>query len=113
MTELLLRFLIGGSVVTSFAALGSSLKPRRFAGLFGAAPSVALATLSMTIVKNGRQYAGVESRSMIAGAIAFFLYASCVCWILLRFKFSTLVVTASAMTVWFGVALGLWFVVLK
>ena len=37
--DLILRFLIGGVVVSAFAALGDMVKPKSFAGLFGAAPS--------------------------------------------------------------------------
>ena len=37
--------LVGGIVVSVFAMLGDMLRPKSFAGLFGAAPSVALATL--------------------------------------------------------------------
>ena len=50
MHEILIRFLIGGVVVSVFAVIGDILKPKSFAGLFGAAPSVALATLGLTIV---------------------------------------------------------------
>jgi len=52
-SELLLRFAIGGIVVSLFAMLGGALKPKSFAGLLGAAPSVALATLSLTLLKKG------------------------------------------------------------
>jgi hypothetical protein len=45
--ETILRVIIGGTVVSTFALLGDVLKPRSFAGLFGAAPSVALATLAV------------------------------------------------------------------
>jgi hypothetical protein len=38
-------FLAGGVAVAAFAALGDTLRPKSFAGLFGAAPSIALATL--------------------------------------------------------------------
>jgi hypothetical protein len=58
--------------------IGDILKPKSFAGLFGAAPSVALATLAMTVVFDGSSYAAIEGRSMMAGAIAFFVYASLV-----------------------------------
>ena len=47
MTEYLIRFLVGGVVVSAFAMLGDILRPKSFAGLFGAAPSVALATLGI------------------------------------------------------------------
>ena len=39
MTEYLVRFLVGGVVVSAFAMLGDILRPKSFAGLFGAAPS--------------------------------------------------------------------------
>ncbi len=45
MKEILLRFVIGGIVVSTFAILADLFKPKSFPiGLFGAAPSVALAT---------------------------------------------------------------------
>src|ERR1700680_3152638 len=45
--ELLFRFLIGGTLVSTFALIGDLFKPKKFAGLFGAAPSIALATLGL------------------------------------------------------------------
>ena len=51
MLEYGLRFLAGGIAVSTFAALGDSLRPKSFAGLFGAAPSIALATLLITLRK--------------------------------------------------------------
>ena len=39
MTEYIVRFLIGGVAVSAFAMLGDILRPKSFAGLFGAAPS--------------------------------------------------------------------------
>jgi hypothetical protein len=38
MKELILRFLIGGTLVSAFALIGDLLRPKSFAGLFGAAP---------------------------------------------------------------------------
>jgi hypothetical protein len=65
LTEGFVRFLIGGTVVSGFALLGGLFKPTAFAGLFGAAPSVALATLTLAIWKEGTLYAAVECRSMM------------------------------------------------
>ena len=70
-----LRFILGGAIVSAFAVVGDVLKPKSFAGLFGAAPSVALATLGLTLRSQGPAYCAVETRSMIGGAIAFFVYA--------------------------------------
>ena len=78
MIQIAVRFLVGGAVVSMFAIIGDLLKPKSFAGLFGAAPSVALATLGLTVATEGTFYAATEARSMMGGAIAFFAYASCV-----------------------------------
>lgn len=106
--ELLLRFVVGGLIVSFFAALGSALKPKSFAGLFGAAPSVALATLSLTVMKDGKAYAAVEARSMILGSIAFFIYASIVSRLLMRKKLNVLLTTSACLLLWFVCAIGLW-----
>jgi hypothetical protein len=38
MKELILRFLIGGTLVSVFALVGDLLRPKSFAGLFGPRP---------------------------------------------------------------------------
>lgn len=88
MKELVLRFFIGGLVVSAFAALGDVLKPRSFAGLFGAAPSIALATLGITIHTFGKTYSATEARSMIAVALAFCFYAYVCSWLMMSGKFT-------------------------
>lgn len=108
MSEVIIRFLIGGTVVSLFAMLGDMLRPKSFAGLFGAAPSIALATLGLTISKHGPQYAAIEAHSMIFGACAFFFYSFCVSWILARYKTATLPTAVFLIPIWFGVSLGLW-----
>ena len=104
MIQGLIRFVAGGAMVSAFAIIGDVLKPKSFAGLFGAAPSVALATLALTIVSDGPSYAAIEARSMIAGAAAFFVYASLVSWVLMRYKFRAIAVTLCTLPVWFAVA---------
>lgn len=113
MKEILLRFLIGGVSVSSFALLGDLFKPKSFAGLFGAAPSVALATLALTVVSDGAQSAAVQSTSMMVGALALFLYSSCVSRIMMHRTQRALWVTVSMLPVWFGVAFSLWYVFLR
>ncbi|MEY2411455.1 MAG: hypothetical protein QOD84_61 [Acidobacteriaceae bacterium] len=108
MKEILIRFLVGGAVVSLFAALGDLFRPKSFAGLFGAAPAVALATLSLTIADKTTSYATTESHSMIAGALAFFIYASCVSWVLMHHKLNVFLAATAAVPVWFRVALGFW-----
>ena len=59
----------------AFTALGDTLRPKSFAGLFGAAPSIALATLLITLSQKGAPFAAVEGSSMIVGAFALALYS--------------------------------------
>jgi uncharacterized membrane protein (GlpM family) len=106
--EIAIRVIVGGVVVSAFALLGDLLKPKSFAGLFGAAPSVALATLFLTVAKNGQEFARVEARSMILGAVAFFVYASVVSRLLIRKRPAVLSVTSWSMMLWFVCAFGLW-----
>lgn len=108
MANLAIRFLIGGVVVSLFAVLGDVLRPKSFAGLFGAAPSIALATMGMTIHHRGAAYVAIEARSMVFGAVAFLVYAALVSWVLRRYRPRVLLATLALMPVWFAVALGLW-----
>ena len=84
MTEYLVRFLVGGVVVSAFAMLSDVLRPKSFAGLFGAAPSVALATLGIAVYRHGPDYAAFQSQAMMAGAIALAVYSVVVCHSSLR-----------------------------
>jgi hypothetical protein len=107
MADYVLRFFIGGLVVSGFAVLGDIFRPKSFAGLFGAAPSIAIATLGMTIWQHGGTYAAIEGRSMIFGAIALGLYSFAVCQLLKRFRYPVWFATAVALTIWFTVGFGL------
>jgi hypothetical protein len=113
MKEIVVRFLIGGLAVSFFSVLGDVFKPKSFAGLFGAAPSVALATLGIAIVKDGRQFAATEAHSMIAGSIALFVYTSAVSWILLRRSVSALCVATTCLMLWAAVAFSGWYLWLR
>jgi hypothetical protein len=111
MGESLARFLIGGIIVSFFAVLGEMFRPKSFAGLFGAAPSIALATLGITIARHSKAYAAVEARSMIFGAIAFLVYAASVSWMLIHYRRSTLKATVVLMPVWFAGSFAFWLVI--
>ena len=108
MKELIVRFVIGGLVVSTFAVLGDLLKPKSFAGLFSAAPSVALASLGLAIAQYGSTYASLEAKSMMLGALAFILYAWTVSQLLFRTKLHVLTSTVVPLVVWLVSALTLW-----
>jgi len=106
--DLIVRFLIGGAAVTAFALLGDLFKPKSFAGLFGAAPSIALASLALAFAKHGGAYAATESKSMIGGAVAFFLYSQLVSWLLVRYKMPSIAISTAALLLWFAVSFAIW-----
>jgi hypothetical protein len=79
------------------------LRPKSFAGLFAAAPSVALATITLTVIRKGPAYAAVEARSMIFGSAAFLIYAVIVSRTLFRTNHEVLGTTAVTLIAWFGI----------
>ena len=60
----------GGLFVALFAVLGEMLQPKRFAGIFGASPAVALANLLVIALVKGDASARYAATGMIAGAVA-------------------------------------------
>jgi hypothetical protein len=113
MTQFLIRFIVGGAVVSLFAAFGDAVKPKSFAGLFAAAPSVAMATLALTIMTEGKLFAAVEARSMIFGAIALFLYAAAATRLMTKYKVSAARAAILALTAWVICAIGSWYALLR
>jgi uncharacterized membrane protein (GlpM family) len=113
MLQYLFRFMVGGAIVSVFACLGDVLKPKSFAGLFGAAPSVALATLGLTVFAEGKAYTALESRSMIVGAASFFLYSWLCTWLMLRKKINAPRATIGGLIVWLAAAIGTWALFLR
>ena len=111
--DLIFRFIVGGLIVSLFAVIGDVMKPRTFAGLFAAAPSVALATLSLTMWTEGKFYAAVEAGSMIFGAIALCVYAFVVIHLITNHKLHAASATFCAIPAWLICSLGAWFLVLR
>jgi hypothetical protein len=100
-------------IVSLFASLGDVLKPKSLAGLFGAAPSVGLATLALTVMIDGKTYASIEARSMAAAALAFLAYACITCRLMMRFRWQALPASVVTLAVWLAISLGLWIGILR
>lgn len=113
MKEMVARFLIGGIIVSLFSAIAEIVRPKSFAGIFGAAPSIALATLGITVAEHGRVYAATETRSMLLGAVGFLLYAAVTSHLLMRYRTSALASTIALLPLWFATSFGLWFVIIR
>jgi uncharacterized membrane protein (GlpM family) len=111
--QVVFRFMAGGFVVSLFAVISDVLKPKSFAGLFGAAPSVALATLGLTVLTDGKSTAALEARSMIVGGIAFFVYAAACERVMAKHRMGAAFVTIAGLALWLVCAFGGWLFVLR
>ncbi len=109
MSEYVIRFLAGGIIVSVFAMLGDLLRPKSFAGLFSAAPSVALASLGIVVATKGSDFAAIQARSMILGAIALLLYSVLVCQLQVRWLIRALPATLISLPLWLAISFGLHF----
>jgi uncharacterized membrane protein (GlpM family) len=98
---LAIKGLAGGLLVVAFALLSEGLSPKRFAGLFSAAPAVALAGLTIALLDKGAHEAHQNAAGMIAGGVGMVAYAAAAVPLLRR-------VRASAAAT---IALGAWTVV--
>jgi hypothetical protein len=106
--ELAIRFVLGGVLVSFFAALAEMLEPKTFAGVFGAAPSVALATLALAFHHHGASYVASEGRTMILGAVALLAYSSACVVMATGRREPVWLGAVAAWAVWVAVAFGLW-----
>jgi len=109
--ETILRFLLGGTIVSLFALVGALFKPPTFAGIFGSAPSVALATLTLAFANQGPGYVATEAQSMALGAVGLVAYsAACARGV----RWQRMPVWAEAglcWIVWLTVTFSLWMIV--
>ena len=85
------------------------LKPKSFAGLLGAAPSVALATLILAMSKHGVDFGHIEGRSMVFGAVGLLLYSALGALLVKKLKWPAICGACAALPVWFMAALGLFY----
>ena len=80
------KFLAGGTMVVFFAIISETFEPKRFAGIFSAAPSVLLASLIVTILLEGTDPASLSASGAVAGATGLVAYALVSTWAVNRFK---------------------------
>lgn len=103
---MLWRFSAGGALVSAFALVADVIRPRRFAGLFAAALSIAIATLALTASTSGADVAAIETRSMMVSSFAFVVYARTVERVLASARRPATMTTLAALSVWLLIAWG-------
>jgi hypothetical protein len=106
--ELVVRFVLGGLIVSLFSVAGELWKPKTFSGLFGAAPSVALASLGLAFAKQGPGVVAVLGRSMVIGAVALYVYGAACVTVTKRERWPVWLAASSAWLAWFAAAFGAW-----
>jgi uncharacterized membrane protein len=99
---LVVKGLAGGALVVAFALLGEVLEPKRFAGIFAAAPSVALSSLTIVILTKGHAQAHANAEGMLVGAVAFIAFTLVARPLVTRFD--ALGGSALACIVWLAIA---------
>ena len=99
---LAIKGLAGGVLVLAFALICEGLTPKRFAGMFSAAPAVAIAGLVITVLDKGARDAHLSSLGMLAGAAGMIAYAAAVLPQLKRRRATR--AAAVAMSAWLVVA---------
>ena len=110
--ELILRFVLGGLVVSAFAAIGELFKPKTFSGLFGAAPSVAIVSLALAFQQHGDVHAATEARSMLIGSFAMLIYSAACVALTKRRQIPVWLGAGAAWIAWFVVAFAMFAIVL-
>jgi hypothetical protein len=101
---------VGGVFVVLFALIGTVVQPKRFAGIFAAAPSIALASLLVTAGSKGVGVARMNTLGMAAGSVAMAVYCGCAVAAVRRLgTWGSIVAVGS----WFAVAAGLYLLFLR
>lgn len=99
---LVIKALAGGSLVVAFAVLSQGLQPKRFAGLFSAAPAVAIASLAVVLLTKGAHEARQSALGMLAGSAGMVAYAAAAAALLQRYAARR--AAALAITAWTAAA---------
>ena len=105
------KAIIGGLAVVAFSLVAEAGRPKRFSGLFAAAPSVALASLAVTAVANGGGAAVSYTRGMLIGSLGMLAY--CLVSLYLIDRLHALAGSVLSWLAWLVVAGGLYVLVAR
>jgi hypothetical protein len=105
----LVKALVGGLAVVGFSLVGQAGHPKRFAGLFAAAPSVAVASLALTVAIKGPAATVPYAQGMLIGSAGMLAY--CLVSLYLIERLHALFGSVLAWLAWLVVAGGLYITV--
>ena len=105
-SSVLLKAVVGGLAVVAFSLVGHAGRPKRFAGLFSAAPSVAVASLAITAVGKGADATVPYAQGMVFGTAGMVAY--CLVSLYLIQRLHALIGSILAWLAWLLVAGGLY-----
>jgi hypothetical protein len=108
---ILAKGLIAGTFVVIFSVVSHAVAPKSFAGIFGAAPSIALASLTITVLDRGASAGKMQAFSMIFAGLAMVAY--CATAVITVDRFGALRGSIVAFVSWFVVAAAAYFVVVE
>ena len=91
-----------------FSVIGEMFEPKRFSGIFGAAPSVAIATLGLTFWEHGGNTVATEGAWMIVGAIAMLFYGVTSATLAKRPGIPVWLAACGAWIAWFAFVFAAW-----
>jgi hypothetical protein len=94
--------LYGGIFVAAFSLVGEIVMPKRLAGVFGGAPSVACASILLTIRSRGPQPVPAQMGGMVLGTVGFLGYV--IAYRLLSRRLSAPAAAFLSWGAWFGCA---------
>ena len=103
-----IKTLAGGAAVVAFSVGAEVGHPKRFSGLFAAAPSVALASLAITAAAKGPAATVPYARGMLIGSAGMAAY--CLVSLYLIDRLHALAGSLLSWLAWFVVAVGLYLV---
>lgn len=109
--QLVLKALASGLLVVVFSLIAEAVRPRSFAGLFGAAPSIAIVSLILVETSKGAQAVREQSVAMMFGALTLAVY--CVVATDAVDRFGGLRGSIAVFVAWFAVAGASWGLVLR
>ena len=93
--------------MVAFSLVAEAGRPKRFAGLFAAAPSVAVASLAVTVLSKGAKSTVPYAEGMLIGSAGMLAY--CLVSLYLIDRLHALAGSILSWLAWFAVAGGLYF----